>query len=94
MGIPTSYAHGVAVYTAAALRALVAGHLDLTEADLTQNALLAEDLAVDSLGAIELAMTLEDTFDVSLPDTVLSGVHTYGDLERVVAAQAGSPAPR
>ena len=69
------------------LRTFVAAHLDLPPDQLTDSALLGEDLAVDSLAAIELAMAVEEEFAVSLPDSVLAGVHTYGQLERVVVAQ-------
>ncbi len=64
----------------------VAAHLDIDPAELTPGALLAEDLGVDSLAAIELAMALEDAYEISLPDSVLAQVRTWGDLVRVVGA--------
>lgn len=69
----------------ARLQHLVAEHLDLDPGRLRPDALLAEDLAVDSLAAIELYMVLEDTYDISLPDSVLKVVHSYADLVRAVA---------
>jgi acyl carrier protein len=51
---------------------------------------------VDSLAAIELAMVLEDEFDIALPEEVLGCVRTYGDMVNLVgekvAGRAGSPA--
>ncbi|MHB8342353.1 MAG: acyl carrier protein [Mycobacteriales bacterium] len=74
----------------AAVTALVASHLDLDPARLTPEALLAEDLAVDSLAAVELAMMLEDAYDISLPDALFARVFTWADLLRVVAEQLAS----
>lgn len=67
------------------LRALAAQHLDIAPERLTDDALLGEDLGVDSLAAIELGMVVEDEFSVSLPDEVLNEVWTFGDLRTVVA---------
>lgn len=72
------------------LRPRVAAHLEVREDELRPGALLGEDLGVDSLAAIELAMALEDVYDIRLPDDVLAEVRTYGDLEATVArATAG-----
>lgn len=68
------------------VRSAVGAHLGLPAERLTDNALLGEELAVDSLAAIELAMALEEQFGVRLGEDVMSRVHTYGDLERAVLA--------
>lgn len=72
------------------LRKLSAAHLGLDASRLLPDALLGEDLGVDSLAGIELGMVLEDEFDIALPDDVLAGVATYGDLVRVVRERAGA----
>lgn len=64
----------------ALLDAQVAEHLGLTLPELQPDALLAEDLGIDSLAAVELVMALEDLYDIRLPDEALADVHTYGDL--------------
>ena len=69
------------------LRSLAAEHLDLAPERLRPDALLGEDLGVDSLAAIELGMVLEDEFGISLPDDVLAGVHSFGDLVHAVTAR-------
>lgn len=67
------------------LRPLVATELDVDPARLTPEALLTDDLGVDSLSAIALAMVIEDAYEVELPNEVLADVHSYGDLVAVVA---------
>lgn len=72
------------------IRAFVAAHLDVPAEQLTDRVLLGEELAVDSLAAIELAMALEEEFGIVLSEEVMAAVHTFGDLERVVVAQAAA----
>ena len=66
------------------VRSIVAVHLDVDPSRLQPDARLGEDLCVDSLGAIELAMVLEDEFDIALPEEVLGCVRTFGDVVSLV----------
>ena len=77
------------------VRSIVAVHLDVDPKRLQPEARLGEDLCVDSLAAIELAMVLEDEFDIALPEEVVGCVRTYGDVvtlvdERVAGRRAES----
>ena len=78
------------------VRSIVAVHLDVESDRLRPDARLGEDLCVDSLAATELAMVLEDEFDIALPEEVLGCVRTYGDMVNLVgekvAGRAGSAA--
>jgi acyl carrier protein len=78
------------------VRSIVAVHLDVDPDRLKPEARLGEDLCVDSLAAIELAMVLEDEFDIALPEEVLGCVLTYGDVVDLVgdkvAGRTGSRA--
>jgi len=78
------------------VRSIVAVHLDVDPNRLKPEARLGEDLCVDSLAAIELAMVLEDEFDIALPEEVLGCVRTYGDVVTLVgervAERTGWPA--
>jgi len=71
------------------LRNVVADQLDVDPDRLTPEARLGDDLCVDSLAAVELAMVLEDEFEISLPEEVLAGVRTYGDVVKMVTDQTG-----
>ncbi len=67
------------------VRSVVALHLDVDPSRLQPEARLGEDLCVDSLAAIDMAMVLEDEFDIALPEEVLGCVRTYGDVVSLVA---------
>ena len=80
------------------VRSVVALHLDVEPERLRPEARLGEDLCVDSLAAIEMAMVLEDEFDIALPEEVLGCVRTYGDVvdvvrERVERRMQGADSP-
>ncbi|WP_276926424.1 acyl carrier protein [Faecalibaculum rodentium] len=47
---------------------------------------LAEDLEIDSLAAVELALELEDTFGIEISDEQLAGLKTVQDILDLVAA--------
>ncbi len=76
-----------------AVRDLVALHLEVDPGRLTPEARLLEDLDIDSLSAVELAMVLEDEFDISLPEEVVAHVCTYGDMVDVVAERLTGSGP-
>lgn len=82
-----------AVETEPRVRSIVAIHLDVDPKRLKPEARLGEDLCVDSLAAIELAMVLEDEFDIALPEEVLGCVRTYGDMVLLVDERVAGRRP-
>ena len=72
------------------VRNVLAVHLDVESARLRPEARLGEDLCVDSLAAVALAMVLEDEFDIALPEEILGCVRTYGDVVTLVQEQVQS----
>lgn len=73
------------------IRAIVAEQLGVDLGDITSDANILDDLGADSLDVVELMLTLEDEFDIEVPDEELEGMRTIGDVERYVQAQV-SPA--
>lgn len=63
-----------------AVRHRVAAALGVSPEEIAPETSLFDDLAIDSLDLVELAIVLEDALDVVLPSDVLAGVRTYGDL--------------
>ena len=45
------------------------------------------DLGADSLDTIEFVMTLEEEYDVSIPDDVAERIQTIGDAVRYIQNQ-------
>ncbi len=55
--------------------------------ELTPETSLTGDLGLDSLGAMNLVMELEEQFDVEIPLNLLPDVHTLQDLVETVSAR-------
>jgi acyl carrier protein len=58
--------------------------LAVSPAELRPDALLGDDLGIDSLAAIEWGMTIEDAFGISLPEDAWGYVRTYGMVDELV----------
>lgn len=59
---------------------LIAEKLGKKKETITMETRLVEDLGADSLDVVELIMTFEDEFGVSLPDEDVSKMKTVGDI--------------
>jgi len=69
--------------------------LGVQEAQLTPDARLKEDLGADSLDVVEIIMSADEHFHISIPDKSAERVATVQDLLEVLAElleQAGRPA--
>lgn len=64
---------------------------DLADRPLAAETLI-DDLAIDSLGKLNLLGELEERADVALSDGMLEGLRTLGDLARVLETARGSGA--
>lgn len=60
--------------------AILAVQLDAEEESITLETNLVDDLGADSLDVVDLVMTLEDEFDMEIPDEDVVDVHTVGDI--------------
>ena len=63
---------------------LSAEQLGVSPAELRPDALLGDDLGIDSLAAIEWGMTIEDAFGIALPEDAWGYVRTYGMVDELV----------
>lgn len=80
---PTAPAPEVASAIAEALAAVVA---DFNPATVGPHTHLAQDMQLDSLDMIEVAMGIEDRLDIDLTDADLDAVSTLADLTALVTA--------
>ena len=58
---------------------LVAEQLGVSKAEITATASFTDDLGADSLDIVELVMSLEEEFDVEIPDEDAEKIQTIGD---------------
>ena len=60
--------------------------------DLTAATDISADLNVDSVAVLDLLMTLEDKYDISIPMNLLADVRTVGELAATVEQTIGAKA--
>lgn len=58
----------------------------LDESKIVPGALLKEDLDIDSLDRVEMALALEDAIGLYLPDEELGNIFTVGDIVSLIEA--------
>ena len=63
---------------------LVATIADRNVNSISDAADLSADLGIDSIDRIELAMDLEEEFDIRICDDDIGGARTVGDVVRIV----------
>ena len=64
------------------LYALVANQLGMEREELSPEAHILDDLGADSLDVVELVMTLEESFDIVVPDEDVERLQTLGDVQQ------------
>lgn len=64
---------------------LLVVQLGVQREQLTPDARIQEDLSADSLTVIEIAMAIEERFNISIPDEQWETVSTVGDLFETLA---------
>lgn len=62
------------------LKKMMASQLNIKEEKLTDNARIIEDLGADSLDIVEMFMTLEEEFELTIPDDNVVELKTVGDV--------------
>lgn len=60
--------------------ALLAAQFEVDASSITADTDFVEDLSADSLDVVDMLMSLEDEFDVEIPDSEIENIHTVGDL--------------
>lgn len=66
------------------LRALIAEQLELDESEITMESELIDDLGADSLDIVDLVMTIEDEFEIEVPDEAIENMRTVGDAVKFI----------
>ena len=73
--------------TADQVRSLIAEHLGIDAASLTDDARFRDDLGADSLDAFELLMAFEETFGLEIPDDDADPMQRLSDAITYIEAQ-------
>lgn len=66
------------------VKKIIADQLCISTDDISDDANVVEDLGADSLDIVELLMTFEDEFNVSIPDEKLEELKTIPQIVKLI----------
>ncbi len=66
------------------VKELVAEQLGISKDTITAESNIIEDLGADSLDVIEMLMTLEEEYGITIPDEKISQIKTIGQIVELI----------
>lgn len=70
------------------VKTILAEQFDVEEDKITADTDLQEDLGADSLDVVDLLMSIEDEFEVEVPDEEIENIKTVGSLVSYIEANS------
>lgn len=59
---------------------ILSEQFSVDESSITANTNIAEDLGADSLDVVDILMSIEDEFEIEVPDEEVDNIRTVGEL--------------
>ena len=66
------------------IKDIIVEQLDVEEDAVTMEASITEDLGAGSLDVVDLVMSIEESFDVEIPDEEVENIKTVGDIVKYI----------
>ncbi|HCR43986.1 MAG TPA: acyl carrier protein [Ruminococcaceae bacterium] len=66
------------------LKKILADQFDVEEEKITLDTNMVDDLGADSLDVVDLLMSVEDEFEIEIPDSDVENMKTVGDVVKYV----------
>ena len=66
------------------VKKLLADQLNIDAGKITENSKVIDDLGADSLDVVEMLMTMEDEFNVTVTDEESVNLKTVGDIVKLI----------
>ena len=66
------------------VKELIAEQLDVDADTVTVTSNIQDDLGADSLDVVDLVMSLEEEFDMEIPDEAVANIKTVGDIVKYI----------
>ena len=70
------------------VKAILSEQFDVEEDSITMESSITDDLGADSLDVVDLLMSIEDEFEVEVPDSEVENIKTVGDLVKYLEDHA------
>ena len=66
------------------LQKILAKQFEIDEDDITLNSDIVDDLGADSLDFVDLVMSIEDEFEIEVPDEAIEEIRTVDDAVKYI----------
>ena len=66
------------------VKAILSEQFDVEEDTITTDTSIADDLGADSLDVVDLLMSIEDEFEIEIPDDEIENIKTDGALVKYI----------
>ena len=66
------------------VKKIISEQLEVDQSIISESSTITGDLGADSLDLVDLAISLEDEFEVEVPDNVLEKFETIGDIVKFI----------
>lgn len=63
---------------------ILVDQLDIDEDKINADASITDDLGADSLDVVDLIMSLEEEFNIEIPDEEVENIKTVGDIVKYI----------
>lgn len=70
------------------VKAILSEQFDVEEDSITTDTVIEDDLGADSLDVVDLVMSLEDEFEIEVPDDQVENIRTVGDIVKYIEANS------
>lgn len=70
------------------VKAILAEQFDVDEDKISEDTDLQEDLSADSLDVVDLLMSIEDEFEIEVPDDEIENLTTVGAIVNYIEANS------
>ncbi|MGH4050521.1 MAG: acyl carrier protein [Clostridium sp.] len=70
------------------IRACIASQLSIDEEEIKMESSFMNNLGADSLDIVELIMSLEEEYDIEIPDEDVEKIVTVGDIVEYIKAHS------
>ena len=70
------------------IKTILSEQFDVEEDNITTETTLQDDLGADSLDVVDLLMSIEDEFEVEIPDGEVENIRTVGSLVEYIESHS------
>ncbi|MBQ2580329.1 MAG: acyl carrier protein [Ruminococcus sp.] len=69
------------------IKSIIVEQLDADENDVKMESNIQDDLGADSLDVVDLVMSIEENFDIEIPDEDVENIKTVGDIVKYIESK-------